>query len=74
VLPAAAIERLYDLKVGTTPVEEGSPHERPHKPLMLMAALDLIDEGLARCRKHTAASQDHAFHPDAEGLRTRFEN
>jgi len=47
MLPAAAIERLYDLKVGTTPVEEGSPHERPHKPLMLMAALDLIDEGLA---------------------------
>ena len=43
----SAIERLYDLHPGTTPVEEGSPHERPHKPLLLLAALDLIDEGLA---------------------------
>jgi putative restriction endonuclease len=42
-----AIERLYDLNPGTTPVEEGSPHERPHKPLLLLAALGLIDEGLA---------------------------
>lgn len=42
-----AIERLYDLNVGTTPVEEGPPHERPHKPLLLLAVLDLIDEGLA---------------------------
>jgi hypothetical protein len=40
-----AIERLYALRVGTTPVEEGSPHEKPHKPLLLLAALDLIDEG-----------------------------
>lgn len=47
MLLADAIERLYDLNVGTTPVEEGSPHERPHKPLLLLAALDLIDEGLA---------------------------
>ena len=42
-----AIERLYALRVGTTPVEEGSPHEKPHKPLLLLAALDLIDEGKA---------------------------
>ncbi len=28
----SAIERLYDLNGGTTPVEEGSPHEKPHKP------------------------------------------
>ena len=42
-----AIERLYDLNVGITPVEEGSPHERPHKPLLLLAAFDLIDAGLA---------------------------
>ncbi|NQX00585.1 HNH endonuclease [bacterium] len=47
VLFAAAIERLYDLHVGTTPVEEGTPHEKPHKPLLLLAAFDLIDEGLA---------------------------
>jgi hypothetical protein len=42
VLLAAAIERLYDLRVGTTPVEEGTPHEKPHKPLLLLAAFDLI--------------------------------
>ena len=47
MLLAAAIERLYDLRVGTTPVEEGTPHEKPHKPLLLLAAFDLIDEGLA---------------------------
>ena len=47
MLLAAAIERLYDLNVGTTPLEEGAPHEKPHKPLLLLAAFDLIDEGLA---------------------------
>jgi putative restriction endonuclease len=47
VLLGAAIERLYDLKVGITPLEEGAPHEKPHKPLLLLAAFDLIDEGLA---------------------------
>jgi putative restriction endonuclease len=47
VLLAAAIERLYDLNVGITPLEEGAPHEKPHKPLLLLAAFDLIDEGLA---------------------------
>jgi putative restriction endonuclease len=47
VLLAAAIERLYDLRVGTTPLAEGAPHEKPHKPLLLLAAFDLIDEGLA---------------------------
>jgi putative restriction endonuclease len=47
VLLDSAIERLYDLNVGTTPMEEGVPHERPHKPLLLLAAFDLIDSGLA---------------------------
>jgi putative restriction endonuclease len=47
VLLDSAIERLYDLNVGTTPVEEGVPHERPHKPLLLLAAFDLIDSVLA---------------------------
>lgn len=41
------IDRLYNINPGTTPVEEGVPHEKPHKPLMLLAALDLIDEGKA---------------------------
>jgi len=45
--PDQAIERLYDLHPGVTPVEEGAPHERPHKPLLILAALDLIDEGKA---------------------------
>ncbi|MCX6873068.1 MAG: hypothetical protein NTW21_04565 [Verrucomicrobia bacterium] len=43
VLNAAAIERLHDLNVGTTPVQEGTPHEKPHKPLLLMAAFDPND-------------------------------
>jgi putative restriction endonuclease len=41
-----AIERLYDLNVGIIGVAE-ERHERPHKPLLLLAVLDLIDEGLA---------------------------
>ncbi|MEY3896657.1 MAG: hypothetical protein RLZZ214_2177 [Verrucomicrobiota bacterium] len=48
MLLAAAIERLYDLHVDTTTKQgDGSPHEKPHKPLLLLAAFDLIDEGLA---------------------------
>jgi len=44
----AVIERLYNLRVDTTTRDgDGSPHEKPHKPLLLLAALDLIDEGLA---------------------------
>ncbi len=46
VLHAAAIERLYDLNVGIIGVS-GERHERPHKPLLLLATFDLIDEGLA---------------------------
>lgn len=57
-----AIERLYDLNVGVTPTEEGSPHERPHKPLLLLAVFDLIDEGLA--------TPDHI--PWCQELRDRF--
>ena len=41
------IDRIYQLNPGTTPVEEGTPHEKPHKPLLLLAAIDLIDEGKA---------------------------
>lgn len=41
------IELLYDLNPGTTAATEGVPHERPHKPLLLLAVLDLIDEGRA---------------------------
>ena len=44
---AQAIERLSGLHVGVPPLVEGAPHERPHKPLLLLAVLDLIDEGLA---------------------------
>ena len=43
----ALIERLYNLNPGTTSAAEGQPHERPHKPLLLLAVLDLIDEGKA---------------------------
>jgi putative restriction endonuclease len=46
VLLDSAIERLYDLNVGIIGVA-GERHERPHKPLLLLAVFDLIDEGLA---------------------------
>ncbi len=42
----SAIERLYDLNVGIIGVA-GERHERPHKPLLLLATFDLIDEGMA---------------------------
>ncbi|MHB8877793.1 MAG: HNH endonuclease [Myxococcaceae bacterium] len=42
-----AIERLYGLNVGTVTTASGQAHERPHKPLLLLAAFDLIDEGTA---------------------------
>lgn len=43
---AQAIEILYGINVGIIGVG-GERHERPHKPLLLIAALDLIDCGLA---------------------------
>jgi hypothetical protein len=46
VLPAAAIERSHDLKTGTRPVEEGISRERPHRPHLLVPALDFIASGL----------------------------
>ena len=58
----SAIERFYNLNVGTTPVEEGSPHEKPHKPLLLLAVFDLIDAGIA--------TPDHI--PWCQELRDRF--
>lgn len=42
-----AIEKLYTLNVGVTSAGDGTRHERPHKPLLLLAVLDLLDEGLA---------------------------
>ena len=45
---AEAISRIYHLRVDTTTRDgDGSPHEKPHKPLLLLAAMDLIDEGQA---------------------------
>jgi putative restriction endonuclease len=58
-----AIERLYTLKVDTTTRDgDGTPHEKPHKPLLLLAAFDLIDQGLA--------TPDHI--PWCQALRARF--
>lgn len=39
-----AVERLYDLNVGVVGIGP-SRHERPHKPAMLLAAIDLIARG-----------------------------
>jgi hypothetical protein len=43
-----AVEKLYDLNVGVVGTAEGDRHERPHKPVLLLAALDLIADGQAR--------------------------
>ena len=32
------VERLYDLDVGVVGTAEGRRHERPHKPVLLLAA------------------------------------
>jgi len=61
VLLDAAIGRLYDLNVGVVGVA-GERHERPHKPLLLLAVFDLIDEGFA--------TPDHI--PWCRELRDRF--
>jgi putative restriction endonuclease len=50
VLLDSAIERLYALNVGIDGTG-GERHERPHKALLLLAAFDLIDEGLATPEK-----------------------
>ena len=36
------IDKLYRLQVGVVGTGEGR-HERPHKPIMLLAALDTLD-------------------------------
>jgi hypothetical protein len=48
VLLDSAIERLCDLHVGITPLEQGAPHEKsPTSPHSFLPALDLINKGLA---------------------------
>src|SRR5262245_14435134 len=42
-----AVERLYDLHVGVVGTGEERRHKRPHKPVLLLAALDLISDGQA---------------------------
>ena len=46
MLLETAIDRLYSLNVGVTGTG-GGRHERPHKPLLVLAAFDLSDEDLA---------------------------
>lgn len=43
-----AIEKLYELNVGVIGTATGDRHERPHKPVLLLVALDLIADGQAR--------------------------
>lgn len=58
-----AIERLYELKVGVIGTAAGDRHERPHKPALLLAVLDLIADGQA----HPGAI------PWSRALRRRFD-
>jgi putative restriction endonuclease len=41
------IDRFYNLRVGVTG-QGKARHERPHKPVMLMAVMDLIASGVIR--------------------------
>lgn len=56
-----AVEKLYELHVGVIGTT-GERHERPHKPVLLLAVLDLIASGQAS-PEHIAWSQ---------ALRSRF--
>jgi putative restriction endonuclease len=58
-----AVERLYDLNVGVVGTAE-QRHERPHKPVLLLAVLDLIASGEAT---------PHRI-PWSQVLRRRFAN
>jgi hypothetical protein len=55
--PAEAIDRLYDLRPGTTPLAEGSPHELEGKSLHLPKdpAFHPPEEGLAWRRERLSA-------------------
>jgi len=55
------VERFYSLNVGVVG-RVGDRHERPHKPVLLLAVFDLIDSGVAR--------PDRV--PWSEALRERF--
>lgn len=56
------VEKLYDLHVGVVGTEQGGRHERPHKPVLLLAVLDLIADGQATPEAV----------PWSSGLRERF--
>ncbi|MFU8892687.1 MAG: hypothetical protein ACNA8L_03575 [Luteolibacter sp.] len=72
-----AIERLYALKVDTTTRDgDGTPHEKPHKPLLLLAvrgwSLRLQAVPGASCSgfPNALATPDHI--PWCQELRDRF--
>lgn len=58
---ASAVEALYQLNTGVVGIAAGR-HERPHKPVLLLAVFDALADGKAR--------PDHV--PWSEWLRTRF--
>jgi hypothetical protein len=70
VLLAAANERLYDLNVGTTPLEEGAPHEKPHVSQLIDPRRSNGERELAELSGQSLLPpKDPAFHPEQEGLR-----
>ena len=68
------LDRLYNLNVGI--IGRGvDRHERPHKPTMLLAVLDLIASGeeelIRLAREPVLPPRDLAYYPAAEALEWR---
>ncbi|MFW6218222.1 MAG: HNH endonuclease [Verrucomicrobiota bacterium] len=62
-----AIARLYALRVDTTTRDgDGAPHEKPHKPLLLLAVSEPLEWGANCDRKQTKPTTDE---PETEKLR-----
>jgi putative restriction endonuclease len=67
-----AVERLYDLNVGFVGIAGGGRHERPHKPVLLLAVLDLIADGQAHAdRIEWSRSLRHRFAEYFDVVRSR---
>jgi len=62
-----AIARLYQLRVDTTTTDgDGAPHEKPHKPRLLLAVSEPLEWGANCDRKQTKPTTDE---PETEKLR-----
>jgi putative restriction endonuclease len=64
------IEKLYDLNVGVVGTG-AAQHERPHKPVLLLAVLELVDNGADATRVEWSETLRAAFKRSFEIVRQR---